>query len=133
MIYYIYDEEMDTERSEAAEFYFDGAGTVGGIISAGQLISSRVWLCPCPELAKQLRITVSTLTRIVTAMQQYLGAEGHGSVVVVAVINDVKDLRIILRPELPEKIWKELIDEVGQGVESMPRNGIVLIEEGADD
>ena len=77
-------------------------------------------------------ISVSTLPRIVTAMQQYLGAEGHGSVVV-TVINDVKDLRIILRPELPEKIWKELIDAVDQGVESMPRNGIVLIEEGADD
>ena len=77
-------------------------------------------------------ITVSTFTRIVTVMQQYLGAEGHGSVVV-AVINDVKDLRIILRPEPPAKIWKELIDAVDQGVESMPRNGIVLIEEGADD
>ena len=77
-------------------------------------------------------ITVSTLTRIVTAMQQYLGTEGYGSVVAV-VINDVKDLRIILRPVLPEKIWKELIDAVDQGVESMPRNGIVLIEEGATD
>ena len=77
-------------------------------------------------------ITVSTLTRIVTAMQQYLGTEGYGSVVAV-VLNDVKDLRIILRPELPEKIWKELIDAVDQGVESMPRNGIVLIEERADD
>lgn len=73
-------------------------------------------------------ISVSTLTRIVATMQQYLGYEGHGAVVAV-VIHDVKDLRIILRPELPEKIWKELIYTVEQEVENMPRNGIVLVEE----
>lgn len=74
-------------------------------------------------------ISVSTLTRIVTAMQQYLGAEGHGSVAA-AVINDVKDLRIILRPEPPQEVWKDLLN---LHVENMPRNGIVLIEEGATD
>lgn len=47
--------------SEAAEFYFDGAGTVGGIISAGHLISSRVWLCPCPELAEVIRTVAEIL------------------------------------------------------------------------
>lgn len=70
-------------------------------------------------------ITVSTLTRIVTALQQYCGYR----FVVGTEINDVKDLRIILYPEPPEKIWKKLIDLVYQGVESMPRNGIVLIKE----
>lgn len=80
-------------------------------------------------------ITVSTLTRIVTAMRQYLRAEGY-RLDVVAVINDVKDLRLILDdypeiscPDLPDEIWKGLIDVVDQGVESMPRNGIVLVEE----
>lgn len=76
-------------------------------------------------------ISVATLTRIVVTMQQYLGYEGHGTVVAV-VIHDVKDLRIILRPELPEKIWKELIYAVEQGVENMPRNGIVLVEEASE-
>ena len=70
-------------------------------------------------------ISVATLTRILRAMCHYLQVNDYDSYIDV-ISSDVKDLRIYVRPGLPQEVWKELLD---LDIENMPRNGIVLIEE----
>lgn len=70
-------------------------------------------------------ISVATLTRIVHAMEIYL--ELNDCEPIVEIIEyDVKDLRLILRPGVPETVWGELLD---LDIENMPRNALKLIEE----
>lgn len=70
-------------------------------------------------------ISVATLTRILRAMCHYLQVNNYDSYIDV-ISSDVKDLRIYVRPGLPQEVWKEFLD---LDIENMPRNGIVLIEE----
>lgn len=55
-------QELYDELSEAADFYFEGAGSVGDIIARGTLVTSRVGLMPCGDLPKVLR-TVTEILR----------------------------------------------------------------------
>lgn len=70
-------------------------------------------------------ISVSTLTRIMKAMDAYLEMNDYEPLVEI-VAYGIKDLRIYMRPGLPQEVWKELLD---LDIENMPRNGITLIEE----
>ena len=70
-------------------------------------------------------ISVATLTRILRAMYHYLEVNDYEPLIDV-ISSDVKDLRIYMRPGLPQEVWKDLLN---LDIENMPRNGIVLIEE----